>query len=155
MFYKLSVLAVMLAIGAASLRADDKDKKDAKKDSKELKGKVVKFDKDKKSLKLKTADGEKEFATGDELLIVLATGQKFKTSLKNDEAGQRYKALLGVVFKDGNEVGLILSEKDNVVKEVHYNNRPAAGNPAAKPPGVKPATVPPATKPGAKNDAQK
>jgi hypothetical protein len=151
MFTRLSALAVVLAMGAGALVADDKD---TKKDSKAVKGKVVKFDRGKKSITLKTADGEKEFTTGDEILIVMATGPRLKASLKketepktSEPSRRRDAAILGYVLRDGNELELILGDKD-IVTEVHFNNRPVA------PPTGRPAGAPPA-KPPAKTDGQK
>jgi len=170
--FRFSVLAVVLAIGANGLFADDKKetKNDAKKDSAGVKGKVVSFDRDKKCLKLKTADGEKDYATGDEVVIVMQKGPRFNISLKKEAAPKgpqdatraRNTAILGYVLKTGNEVEVVLSDKDNQVKEVHFN--PQAGPPVGKPAGApgKPTGAPaslktaaPASTPAVKTDAQK
>jgi hypothetical protein len=130
----------VLTLCAGSLLADDKDKKD----SASVKGSVLKFDQDKKSLTLKTADGEKDYALGEEVTVVLPAGQEMKASLKKASAatqgsqGQR-QALqaLASVLKIGNEVELVLAEKENTVKEVHWTNKKSATPPRGKPDGTK------------------
>ena len=152
MVYRFSALVVMLALGAG-VYADDKDKK---KEPTTVKGKVVKVDHEKKCIKLKTADGEKDYTAGDELFIMINNGPKMKVSLKKEDGSNpgaqqmrmRSMYMLRMVLKEGNDVELVLANKDIIVKEVHFTNRPGApvGRPAGAPTGAKPAV---------KADAQK
>src|SRR5262249_36123114 len=148
---RFSALVVVLVLAAGSLLADDK-----KKEPTTVKGKVVKVDHDKKCIKLKTADGEKDYTAGDELLVMINNGPKMKVSLKKDVAinpgdqqmRMRSVYMLRTALKEGNEVELVLADKDNIVKEVHFNNRPGA--PVGRPAG--PAAAPKGPKPTAKTD---
>jgi predicted RNA-binding protein len=142
MFYRFSALIVTLAVCAGSLMADDKDKKEAK----SIKGAVSKFDKDKHSVTLKTDDGEKDYQLAEEVLIVFGTGQKVTASQKPAAApaGQRARPqgppVLAVVLRNGNKVELVLAEKENTVKEIHWDNRSSTspkGKPAGAPVGTK------------------
>jgi uncharacterized protein involved in tellurium resistance len=156
MIYKLSTLAVVLAIGVGLL-ADDK-----KKDTKTVKGKVVSFDRDKKVIKLKTDDKEKEYTTGDELVVNIRGGGQFKIPMKMGTAiyeenpvARRNAGILSGVLRTDNEVELVLADKD-MVKEVHFNPRAASTTrkPEAKP-ASKSTTPPPAAKPAEKTDTKK
>jgi hypothetical protein len=158
MFYKCSVAVVVLAACAGSLVADDKEKKEAIKQA--IKGSVSKFDKDKHSLTLKTADGEKDYSLAEDVVIVFGTGQKVTTSQKAAAApaGQRTRAqgpqVLAFVLKTGNKVELVLAEKENTVKEIHWDNRNATapqGKPAGAPDGKKAAPAATPKKDDAKN----
>jgi hypothetical protein len=166
MFYKCSVAVVVLAACAGSLVADDKDKKEAKKEANKreaIKGAVSKFDKDKHSLTLKTADGEKDYILAEDVVIVFGTGQKVPTSAKpmQQAANRSVKAqgpqVLAFVLKKDNKVELVLAEKGDTVKEIHFDNRNAT-TPTGKLPAEatqkyapKPAVAPD----GAKKDAPK
>jgi hypothetical protein len=122
MFYKFGALIVVLAVCAGSLMADDKDKKEAKKEA--IKGTVSKFDYAKRSVTLKMADGEKDYPVADEVLVVLGTGHKVTAKKAPPSAGKTADRILLFVFKVGNQVELVLAE--NTVKEIHFDNRPPA-----------------------------
>jgi hypothetical protein len=143
MFYRLTAFAVALAISASSLHADDKDKKDAKKDAPEVKGKVVKFDFVKKCVTLKADDKEKEYVLGDEVAFQGRGGGKFPVISKNVAQTARGMQILSQVLRPGNEITLVLEGKDNKVSEVKLEKAPA--------PPAKPSNVPGAPK----NDTQK
>jgi hypothetical protein len=127
MFYKCSVAVVVLAACAGSLVADDKDKKEAIKQA--IKGSVSKFDKDKHSLTLKTADGEKDYTLAEDVVIVFGSGQKVPTSGKpiqqaaNRSVKSQGPQALAFVLKKDNKVELVLAEKGDTVKEIHFDNR--------------------------------
>jgi hypothetical protein len=129
MFYKCSVAVVVLAMCAGSLVADDKDKKEAIKQA--IKGSVSKFDKDKHSLTLKTDAGEKDYSIAEDVVIVFGAGQKVAASEKPIQAAadrsvrSRGPQALAFVLKNGNKVELVLAEKGNTVKEIHFDNRHA------------------------------
>ena len=135
MFYRFSALVVALAMVAGHLPADDKkdDKKDAKDTKAEvtkIKGKVVKFDKDKKCVCLKTADGDKDYMFGDEVTIVIKNGPKLKAHLKQGEgqegeAGKEGMEMLHSVLRDGAEVEVVMGEK--TIKELHAKSAKATG----------------------------
>jgi hypothetical protein len=164
MFYKCSVAVVVLAACAGSLVADDKDKKEAKKEATKqeaIKGSVSKFDKDKHSLTLKTDAGEKDYTLAEDVVIVFGSGQKVSTSQKPQQqaANRSVKAqgpqALAFVLKKDNKVELVLAEKGNTVKEIHYDNTKAATTPTGK--TAEEATKKFAPKPpvdGTKKDAQ-
>jgi hypothetical protein len=131
MVYRFSALAVVLAIAAGSL-ADDKTKNEV------VKGTVVSFDMATKTIKLKTADAEKSYVAEDNLLIVFPGGQRLEASLKQGGAAktpakpgqpmQGNPQALQIALRPGNEVQLILSDKDQTVKEVHMIAKPISGN---------------------------
>jgi hypothetical protein len=135
MFYKFSVAVVVLALGAGGLLADDKEKKDAKKEADKkgaisIKGSVLKFDQAKHALTLKAADGEKEYSLGEEVVIVFATGQKVTSSQKKgavsgpaDKSKQQADQALLFVLRTGNQVELVLAEKENTIKEIHWDSK--------------------------------
>jgi hypothetical protein len=149
MFYKFSSVVAMLAMCAGSLVADDKDKKEATKEAikqEAIKGSVSNFDQAKHSLTLKTDAGEKDYSIPEDVMIVFATGQKVSASQK-PTAGARGRLgrpagpqILAFVLKNGNKVELVFAEKENKVKEVHWDNRGAdapQGKPAGAPAGTK------------------
>jgi hypothetical protein len=156
MFYKCSVAAVVLAMCAGSLVADDKEKKEAIKQA--IKGSVSKFGKDKHSLTLKTTDGEKDYSLAEDVVIVFGTGQKVAASQKPGAvaAGRSVRAqgpqVLAFVLKSGNKVELVLAEKGNSVKEIHFDNTAPQGKPAGAPDGTKKSAPKPAVD-GSKKDA--
>jgi hypothetical protein len=93
-------------------------------------------------LTLKTTDGEKEYPLAEEVWIVFGSGQKIAVSQKPTTGGGRTPAnsqrprIFAYVLKPGNQVELVLAEKENKVKEIHWDNRtPAAavGKPAGAP----------------------
>jgi hypothetical protein len=141
MFYKCSVAVVVLAACAGILVADDKEKKEAKKEANKqeaIKGSVSKFDKDKHSLTLKTADGEKDYILAEDVVIVFGTGQKVPASSKPGQqaANRSVKAqgpqALQFVLKKDNKVELVLAEKGDTVKEIHFDNRTTTTTPTGK-----------------------
>jgi ribosomal protein S1 len=155
MFYKFSALIVVLAVCAGSLVADDKDKKDAKKEA--IKGSVSKFDQAKHSVTLKTADGEKDYSLAEEVVIVYSTGQKVTASQKpaastgKEVAAKPTNRALMFVLRTGNEVEVVFADVDKkMVKEIHFDlKRPAS--PAQR----KPAEPPVGTKKNVPDDAPK
>jgi hypothetical protein len=158
MVYKLGALLVLLVLCAGSVLADDKEKKKET----TVKGKVVKFDMAKKCIKLKTADGEKDYIAGDEILVAMGTGPKTKVSFKTESTPnqrdqmmrRRGMMMVGYALREGNEVELVLADKDSAVKEVHFKNQPGTrpGGPGG--PGG-PGAPPPSLKPPLKGDNQK
>jgi len=150
MFYRFSVLAVVLAIGAGGLLADDK--KDAKKDSTEVKGTVVKFDMEKRCITLKANDKEKGYALGESVYFEPSKGKRVPVLSKSVSRNQPRMRMLVAVLKPGTEVTLVLEGKENAVREIHVELQPSqTGKPAAPP--AKPAT--PTAKPSDKTDTQK
>ena len=128
MIYRFSALAVVLVIAAGS-QADDKTKNGTAM----VKGTIVSFDMVTKTIKVKTADGEKSYVAEDNLLIVLPGGQRFEASLKQGGAAKtpaqpmQGNQALQIALRPGNEVQLILSDKDQTVKEVHMIAKPISG----------------------------
>jgi hypothetical protein len=157
MFYKCSVAVVVLAMCAGSLVADDKEKKEAIKQA--IKGSVSKFDQAKHSLTLKTDAGEKDYSIAEDVVIVFATGQKVSAAQKaaapnaaKAARGRGGPQVLAFVLKTGNKVELVLAEKENTVKEIHYDNTAPQGKPAGAPDGTKKYAPKPAVD-GTKKDA--
>jgi hypothetical protein len=126
MVYRFSAFAIVLAIAASSL-ADEKTKNEV------AKGTIVSFDMATKTIKLKTADAEKSYVAEDNLLIVFPGGQRLEASLKQGGTAKtpaqpmQGNQALQIALRPGNEVQLILSDKDQTVKEVHMIAKPISG----------------------------
>jgi hypothetical protein len=128
MFYRLSALAVVLAIGAGGLVADEK----AKKSSEGVRGTVANFDMSKKAITLKTDGGEKTYTASDNLRVVFEPGSiQFNVSL----TASQDKPTLQASFKTGNDVELFLGKGDTVT-QVHVYRHPGKAN------GTQPITKP-------------
>jgi len=138
MFYRLSALAVVLAIGAGGLVADEK----AKKSYEGVKGTVVNFDMSKKTVTLKTGSGEKGYTVGDNLVVLFPGGQRFEVSLKMASEAKALqqkwtqdRQTLQAVFSPGNEVELTLGKDDTVTAVTVF---PRAGKPNGTQPMIRP-----------------
>jgi hypothetical protein len=121
MLYRFSALFVVLVLCAGGSLADD-SKKDAKKEV--IKGTVVKYDADKKCVKLNTGKEEKEYLLGDEVTLVSFTGAKLKADLKKDAKDKKGHDAVVVALKTGNAVELVLADGEQNVKEVHQKKGP-------------------------------
>jgi hypothetical protein len=114
MILRLSALAVMLAIGAGSLVADEK----AKKSSEEIKGTVAKFNVDKRTVSLKTGSGDKDYTLADNVVVMFPGGQRFEVSTKMASGAkadqQKGTDMLQRLLTPGAEVSLTLGKGDTV-----------------------------------------
>jgi hypothetical protein len=138
MWCRLGALVFVLAIGAGTVLADDKDKE--KKEGKTIKGSVSKFDKEKHSVTLKSDDGEKDYALAEEVVVVFAPDKKVTASTKaTGQAANRTRGqgpqILAYVLKNGNKVEIVVAEKENKVTEIHFDPK-GAGAPQGKPAGA-------------------
>jgi hypothetical protein len=125
MFYRYGVLLVVLAVSSGSLRADDK--KEEKK-APEAKGKIVKYDAAKKSLTLKTDDGEKDYSVAEVTAVQMPGGGKMAIKPRPKGAPAESTEPLAFALRVGNEVTLVLAgEKETAVKEIHVTRMAGSG----------------------------
>jgi hypothetical protein len=95
----VAVLGLFLVAGAL-LAAD-----------KEVKGKVIKVDTDKKVVSIMTDDGKKEYTIGDDTKFIGPKGGVSKAGIKDDR------------LVPGAEVKLVVAGNNNTVREVHLPER--------------------------------
>jgi hypothetical protein len=106
------VIGLLLAVGVLAAQTKDKD---AKKDAKEIKAKVVKVDADKRMLTVTMDDGKKkDFMIAEDTKILGPRGGVSKERLKDDR--------LAV----GAEITLVMGADGKTVKEVHLPVRKGA-----------------------------
>jgi hypothetical protein len=140
MTHRLGVLAVILAVSAGSLLADNKREGPAQNRT-IAKGSVVNFDMAKKAIRLKTADGQKEYTAADDLVVFYKSGDQVGVSLRkqagsgtSDRSWTQNKTLLQNILKPETRVLLILGNDDRVkeVRVMPSDDKPAGGAPTTK-----------------------
>jgi hypothetical protein len=114
MLYRLSAVVVVLAVCAGSPRADDKDKK-AEKTT--VKCTAVKWDSEKGTVCVKTADGEKDYKVGEDMqFMTQGSKQLFKPNLGGAKSPAR-QGFMAHMMHPGNELELVIA--DDKVCELH------------------------------------
>jgi hypothetical protein len=118
MLHRCSALVILL-FGVAILLADDEKKtKDAKKDAKEVQGTLVKMDYPKKTIRLKTEDGEKDFQLTQDAMVTTPGGAKVQLFGKGKESEIGGRQMFGYAHRPGAQVKLTLADDGKMAREV-------------------------------------
>jgi hypothetical protein len=132
MLHRCSALVILL-FGVAILLADDEKKT---KDAKEVQGTIVKMDYAKKTIRLKTEDGEKDYQLADDATVSTPGGTKMKLFGKGKESQFGARQMLGYSRRPGSQIKLTLTDDGKMARDACLmlpSNAPTARKGASAP----------------------
>jgi hypothetical protein len=137
MLHRCSALVILLFGVTVLFADDDKKTKDTKKDAKEVQGTLVKMDFAKKTIRLKTEDGEKDYTMANDAVVTTPGGGKVKMFGKGPESQNGARQMFGYARRPGTQIKLRLADDGKMAREaclMFSSNAPTARKGAGGPP---------------------
>jgi hypothetical protein len=142
MLYRCTALIILLFGVTVLLADDDKKPKDTKKEVKEVQGTLAKMDYAKKTICLKTEDGEKDFTLTNDAVVTTPGGAKVKLFGKGPQSENGARQMLGYAHRPGSQIKLTLADDGKMANQICIlfgsNNRSAPKKAGGPPKSDKP-----------------